>query len=157
MAAFSPDQMAKAESDFRIGPQKAAKNARKALASARQGFNKVRQEVDAKAQQHLERNRALYSPKLDTRTPPPAAPAPELAAARQAVGKSIKDAKALAEDFGVDYETGDFAAAEDYAQIEQQGRLSAEDKQAVDDATEIFQRSKIYADALEQAAICGMN
>lgn len=124
---------------------------------AQRDFAAVRQEVDAKAQQHLDRNRALYSPKLDTRTPPPSDPVPELAAAQQAVGKPIKDAKALAEDFGVDYESGDFPEAEDFAQIEQQGRLSAEDKQAVDDATEIFERAKVYADALEQAAICGMN
>lgn len=157
LSSFAPEQLAKAESDFRIGPQKAAKNARKSLAEARQAFGKVRRETDALAQQHLDRNRALYSPKLDTRTPPPAAPVPELAAAQQAVGKSIKDAKALAEDFGVDYESGDFPEAEDFAQLEQQGRLSAEDKQAVDDATEIFQRAKVYADALEQAAICGMN
>lgn len=134
-----------------------APGAREKVAEARQQFEAVRQEVDTAAQQHLEHNRALYSPKLDTRAPPPEAPAPELAAAQQAVGKPIADAKALAKDFGIDHETGDFAASEDFAQLEQQGRLAPEDKRAVEEASEILERSKIYADALQQAAICGMN
>jgi hypothetical protein len=47
--SLGPDQLAKAENDFRIGPQKQAKQARSALASARQEFSKVRREADARA------------------------------------------------------------------------------------------------------------
>lgn len=154
---LGPAAIAKAEGDFRIGPEKQAKQARKAVAAARQELNRVRSEADNLAKAKLAVNRALYRPKTDPTPPAPADVAPNLPEAAAKVGRPAKDLTELAKDFGIDIESGNFSELDEVALLDQQGRLDEADKALLADATEISARSKVYADAMKQAVLCGLN
>lgn len=98
----------------------------------------------------------------------PLAP-PELAAAASRVEQRMtpeqreaptegpsRSARELAEDFKVDPTTGDFPEMADFERLEFTERLTGDERKAFDEATQLFERSKAYADGLRAAAICMM-
>lgn len=85
---------------------------------------------------------------------PRAEPAPEgLAAASGRVAK-IENARALAEQHGVDPATGDFAEQADLDQVEAEGRLTEADRATLDEAAKTFEDGDAFAKALSAAVSC---
>lgn len=90
---------------------------------------------------------------VDLSNPPPE-PAPEgLETAAASIGKP-EDARALAEQYGVDPTTGDFAEMEEVAQLREMGKLTAEDEAALAIADEGLEQADAYAKALKAALFC---
>lgn len=152
--SFEPGVLTKAENDFRIGPGKRAKQARKALAKVQREFATVRREVDAVAQRDMGVRQQMFRAKTDV-TPAPRAEVPQAAIdAKARIARPVADAKELGDEFGVNAETGDFFEVEMYRQVADQGRVTATEKADFDRADEIFRRTEGYNAALRAAAIC---
>lgn len=153
---ISPDAIAKAENDFRIGPSKQVKQARKALVSTRQEYAKLQREMDRSARTHFEIRRNTLLPKTDITRPPEPPADPAVAVAATKVGKPSITAKQLADDFGID-EAGNFPELEDIATMESLGRLHPDEKAAINDAEAIMKKANIYADSMMKAVFCEIN
>jgi hypothetical protein len=97
----------------------------------------------------------MLTPTVDMQEPRPE-PIPDgLEAAAARVG-SIEDMRALADQFGVDAKTGDFAELADIDQLRAEGRLSAEDEAELAAADRTASDADAYAEALRVAAACVM-
>ncbi|NBN64124.1 hypothetical protein [Pannonibacter tanglangensis] len=152
--SFEPGLLARTESDFRIGPNKRAKAARKALANVRREFSAVRREVDAAARRDMTVRQQMFRSKTDP-SPGQADPIPQEAIdAGARVGRPVADAKELAAEFKVDAETGEYAEVEEYELALAQGRISPDAVAAFQRADEIFRRTDDYNNALRAAAMC---
>jgi hypothetical protein len=89
---------------------------------------------------------------IDRSTPSdPIDPAAAQAAAR--VGKP-EGSKALAEQYRVNPETGDFPELADIEQLRAEGRLTEDDLVALDDADETIKTANAYGEALKSFASC---
>lgn len=62
--------------------------------------------------------------------------------------------KALAEQYKVDPETGSFVEEGDIAQLDTEGRLTAEDKSVIADAQKAYEDGTAYGEALKAAVSC---
>lgn len=151
--SIGSEAVGKAESDFRIGPAKQAKNARKALTTARQNFSKVRREADTIAQGSLAINRAIYMPKTDTTAARPE-PLPQGRAEAASAAPKPDTTKAMAETYRVDSSTGAFLEEPEIAQIEAEGRLTEEDRTAMSQSLDDFDNGAAYGEALKAAVGC---
>lgn len=149
--SLGPSALAKAENDFRIGPTKQAKQARKALATARQEFSKVRREVDRIAASH-EAVQSVRNAVADM-SAPARAPSPAVAEAAKRVGKP-DDARAVAGQYHVDAETGEFPEMDDIEQMRQSGLLTADDEAALSEAEDAFKQADGYSEALKAFSRC---
>jgi hypothetical protein len=151
--SLGPDQVASAESDFRIKPQKQAKQARSALAAARQEFSKVRREADAIASKLDAVSSLRNRSSIDTSTARPE-PVPEgIKKAEAAIAKS-DDSKALATQYRVDPETGAFQEEADIKQLAAEGRFTGQDAETMAQAQADFETGAAYAEALKSVAGC---
>ncbi|MEW4459246.1 hypothetical protein AB1K42_14225 [Roseibium algicola] len=137
------DVIDRAETDYRIGPTKRAKQARKKLATKRRKLASVQRSVDSLARTDFETSRTAYQPKTDV-TP---------AAAPDIEPRQISELRAMADEFGI-AEDGSFPEEAEIELMVEQGRLLPEDARAIAEADEIAARTKNYNQALEQAAIC---
>ncbi|NLS19908.1 hypothetical protein HGP16_25550 [Rhizobium sp. P40RR-XXII] len=152
--SIGPDAIAKAENDFRIGPTKQAKAARKALASARQEFSKVRSAADEAGQRVLAENRVRYQSAVDTSTPQVEAD-PAVVQAEKRV-KLPEAPKEMAEQYRVNPETGEFPEMADIDQLRNSGRLTEEDMVSLDVADETVKTATAYSEALKAFAGCAI-
>jgi hypothetical protein len=98
--SIGPDVLAKAENDFRIGPEKRIKEARKSLSTVRQQFSKVSAQVDTAGKTLMAARRPAFQTRLDTSVAKPEAPPVGIKEAAARVMKA-EDTKGLAEQFGV--------------------------------------------------------
>lgn len=89
---------------------------------------------------------------IDTSSPV-AAPDPAVTEAKTRVGKP-EGSKALAEQYRVDPKTGDFPELDEIKQLDSEGRLTEEDKAAMDDADETLKTANAYGEALKAFANC---
>lgn len=151
--SLGPDAIAKAESDFRIGPQKQAKKARQTLATARQEFSKVRREADAKAAQHETVARLRNKVAIDA-SPARPDPVPEGRKQAEAALSKPDDFKALAAQYRVDPETGSYSEEPDIKQIDTEGRLTEGDKAELEAAHAAYEDGAAYGEALKAAVGC---
>jgi hypothetical protein len=151
--SLGPDQIAKAESDFRIGPQKQAKQARSALASARQEFSKVRREADARATQLDTVNKLRNKVAIDTTTARPEPPPEGIKQAEAAIAK-LEDTKALAEQHKVDPQTGTFPEEADLHQLSAEGRFTEHDAATMAQAQADYETGAAFSEALKSVAGC---
>ncbi|MGN6773251.1 MAG: hypothetical protein ACTHJQ_25905 [Rhizobiaceae bacterium] len=149
--SLGPDALAKAENDFRIGPTKQAKQARKALAAARQDFSKVRREADLIAASNVTVQRVRNM--VPDMTVPQRAPEPAVAEAAKRVGKP-EASREMAEQYRVHPETGDFPEMADIEQMRQSGRLTAEDEAGLSEAEDTFKQATGYGEALKAFSRC---
>lgn len=94
-------------------------------------------------------------PVVDMQEPKPEPPPEGLDAAAGRVGKG-EDLHALAEQFGVDPKTGDFAELADIEAMRADGRLTEEDLAALDLADQTAADADAYAETLRAAAACVM-
>lgn len=145
--------IAKAENDFRIGPTKQAKQARKSLATARQEFSKVRREADAIAGQNATVNKLRSLVSVDTTKPKPE-PVPEGRQQAEVAVAKPEDAKALAAQYGVDANNGAFKEEADVAQLADEGRLTEQDVATMAQAHMDYEVADAYAEALKSVAGC---
>lgn len=145
--------IAKAENDFRIGPTKQAKQARKSLATARQEFSKVRREADAIATQNatVRKLRSLVS--VDTVKAKPE-PVPEGRQQAEVAIAKPENAKALAAQYGVDANTGAFKEEADITQLADEGRLTEQDVATMAQAHMDYEVADAYAEAIKSVAGC---
>lgn len=151
--SLGSDQIAKAENDFRIGPQKKAKQARSALASARQEFSKVRREVDAQAAQLDVVSKLKNQVAVDTTQ---ARTEPRSEGVKQAEASVAKpeNTKALAAQFSVDPNTGAFPEETEVAQLATEGRLTPDDAMTLAQAEADYHTGSAFAEALKSVAGC---
>jgi hypothetical protein len=149
--SLGSDALAKAENDFRIGPTKQAKQARKALTAARQDFSKVRREADQIAASNATVQRVRNM--VPDMTVPQRTPEPAVAEAAKRVGKS-EASREMAEQYRVHPETGDFPEMADIEQMRQSGRLSTEDEAALSEAEDTFKQASGYGEALKAFSRC---
>jgi hypothetical protein len=149
--SLGSEALAKAENDFRIGPTKQAKQARKALASARQEFSKVRREAD-----QIAANRAtvqkIRNVVADTSVPA-RSPEPAVAEAAKRVGKP-EASRELAEQYRVHPETGDYPEMGEIEQMRQSGRLTPEDEASLSEADDVLKQATGYGEALKAFSRC---
>ena len=150
---IGPDAIAKAENDFRIGPQKQAKAARKALATARQEFSKVNNDVNAAGDRIRVANKIRLQTALDRSLAPAPQPVPERVQAETRIAKPA-DYKAIAEQFRVNPDDGSFVEQADVEQVRTEGRVTAEDEADLQRADETFENSVSYGEALKAAVAC---
>lgn len=151
--SIGPDALAKAESDFRIGPQKQAKAARKALTTARQEFSKVRREADTIAERIRAENRVRYQASVDTSAPRPE-PLPvgrPEAEARVAKPETYKEAT---EQYRVNADDGSYLEQGDIDQLRTEGRMTADDEAALVEADQTYENGVAYGEALKAVAGC---
>lgn len=94
-------------------------------------------------------------PTVDMQEPRPEPRPDGLDAAAARVG-SIEDTRALAEQFGVDAKTGEFAEQADIDMLRDQGRLTPEDEAELADAERTIADADAYAETLRVAAACVM-
>jgi hypothetical protein len=151
--SLGPDQLAKAENDFRIGPQKQAKQARSALASARHEFSKVRREADARAAKLDAVNTLRNKVAVDTTAARPEPRAEGVKEAEASVAKP-ENTKALAAQYSVDPQTGAFPEEADVAQLAAEGRLTADDAVTLAQAEADYHTGSAFAEALKSVAGC---
>lgn len=154
--SLGPDAIAKAENDFRIGPEKKLKAARKSLATARQEFTRARNEVRAAAERLRQENSAQYRAKIDTtpaKAAPLHAPAPDAQLAAARVGKPEMTPE-LAQQHSVNPETGEFPEQADVEFLRSSGRLAAEEVAALADADKTLEIGSAYGDAIKAAVRC---
>jgi hypothetical protein len=78
---------------------------------------------------------------------------PSVVEAAKRVGKP-EGTKALAEQYRVNPETGDFPELADIEQLRTEGRLTEDDLAALDDADEIMKTANAYGEALKSFASC---
>lgn len=151
--SVGPEAVAKAENDFRIGPTKQAKQARKALATARQEYSKVTTEVNTKAQSLVAANKLRFQTAID-RTPPAPEPVPTGRVEAETRVAKPADYKQVAEQFRVNPEDGSFVEQAEVEQVRKEGRVTAEDEANLKDADDTFENSKAYGEALRAAVAC---
>jgi hypothetical protein len=145
--------IAKAENDFRIGPTKRAKQARKVLATARQDFGKVRREVDTIASQNATVNKLRSRVSIDTAKAKPE-PTPEGLKQAEASVARPEDTKSLAAQNAVDPTTGAFTEEADIKRLASEGRLTEEDLNALNQADNDVQVANSYGEALKAVVSC---
>lgn len=153
VGSFGPDALAKAENDFRIGPEKQAKAARKALATARQEFSKVRKEADSAAERIRAQDAVKYRASVDlspARPDPPPAGRVE-AEARIAAPETYK---AASEQYGVNADDGSFVEQADVEQMRNEGRLTPDDEAAIAEADATYENGLSYGEALKAVVGC---
>lgn len=151
--SVAPEVLAKAENDFRIGPSKQAKSARKALATARQEFAKVRTEADKAAERIRATDRVKYQARVDLSPPRPEMPPMGRVEAETRIAK-VEDFKAMSEQYRVNADEGSFTEQADVDQIRKEGRLTEADEAELADAQQAFDNGSAYAEALKSVAGC---
>lgn len=92
---------------------------------------------------------------VDMQEARPYSPPDGLAEAGARVGKG-EDLKALAEQFGVDPKTGDFAESFDIDELRAQGLVTPEDELELAMADQVYADAETYAETLRVAAACVM-
>lgn len=150
---LGPDLLAKAENDFRIGPQKQAKAARKALAGARQEFSKVRREADTIAERIRAENRVRYQASVDMSPARPEAPPIGRIEAEARISRP-ETFKETAEQYRVNADDGSFLEQAEVDQLRAEGRLTADDDAALAEAQQTFDTGLAYGEALKAVAGC---
>lgn len=98
--------------------------------------------------------RALRAPKTDGYAPGPAGPIEGVSMALPNVKAGVATTKQVADEFGIDVETGTFPEQDAFDVMDAQGRLTPEETKKFKEATDVVERTKNYADALKQAALC---
>lgn len=154
--SLGAEVVAKAENDFRIGPEKKLKAARKSLSSARQEYSRVRAETRSAAEQIRAANAeahvaALQSAPVTAR--PLHEPTPEAQSASLRVGRP-QQAKEVAQQHGVDLETGAYPEQGDIEFLRSAGRLVPEEEAALADADKMLEIGGAYGDAIKAAVRC---
>lgn len=150
---IGPDALAKAENDFRIGPQKQAKAARKALTTARQEFSKVRREVDTIADRIRAENRVRYQASVDMSPAKPEQPPAGRMEAETRVAKPETPQEA-SEQYRVNAEDGSYPEQADIEQARTEGRLTADDEATLTEADQTYENGVAYGEALKAVAGC---
>jgi hypothetical protein len=97
-----------------------------------------------------------YRPVIDMQEPKPYPLTDGLDAAAARVGKR-EDMKALADQFGVDPETGDFAEMSDIEALRTAGRLTADDEAQLKAADKVAENADAWAETLKAATACVAN
>lgn len=154
--SLGPEAVAKAENDFRIGPEKKLKAARKSLATARQEYSRVRTEARQAAEKIRTANATSYSAALQSApvTARPAhEPTPEAQPAALRVGRP-EAAKEVAQQHGVDLETGAYPEQADVEFLRSSGRLVPEEEAALAEADKTLEIGSAYGDAIKAAVRC---
>lgn len=154
--SLGPEAIAKAENDFRIGPEKKLKAARKSLATARQEFSRARSEVRTAAEQIRATNVAQYRAQIDTapaKAAPVNEPTPEAQVAAARVGKPEMTPD-LAQQHGVNPDTGEFPEQADVEFLRSAGRLAPEEETALADADKTLEIGSAYGEAIKAAVRC---
>lgn len=151
--SLGPDALAKAESDFRIGPEKQAKAARKALATARQEFSKVRREADTIADRIRAESRVRYQAIVDMSAPRPEQPPAGRPEAETRVAKP-ETYREAAEQYRVNPDDGSFVEQGDIDQLRTEGRMTADDKAVLAEADQTYENGVAYGEALKAVAGC---
>lgn len=131
------------------------------LAALRQDYPQVNFMTPTEARAFMETGRrpavAALSPSAPRPSVDSAAPvepvSPSVVDAAKRVGKP-EGTKALAEQYRVNPETGDFPELADIEQLRTEGRLTEEDLAALDDADEIIKTANAYGEALKSFASC---
>lgn len=147
------DVIARAENDFRIGPSKQAKQARKVLATARQEFAKARRDVDALAVRDEAVANVRRAVVADASGPRPEPVPQSRIDAEPKVGKP-ETVKSLAEDHAVEPSGQTYPEMAEIDQLRIEGRLSDEDLAELDAADSIMQDGDAYGNALEAVTRC---
>lgn len=147
------DAIAKAENDFRIGPTKQAKAARKALATARQEFSKARTAVDAISGRIVAENNVRYQASVD-RTVPKPEPIPLGKIEAEARVGTPDNTKAMAEQYRVNPDDGSFIEQADIEQVRKEGRITPEDDMIMNEAQKAYDDGVAFGEALKAAAAC---
>ncbi len=150
---FDAAVLAKAENDFRIGPTKQAKSARKALATARQEFSKVRKEADSAAERIRAENAIKYRASVDLSPAKPDAPPMGRAEAEARVA-TPENYKAASEQYGVNPDDGTFIEQADVDQLRNEGRLTPDDEAALVEAETTYENGVSYGEALKAVVGC---
>lgn len=151
--SVGPDALVKAENDFRIGPQKQAKAARKALATARQEFSKARREVDTIADRIRAENRVRYQASVDMSPAKPEQPPAGRMEAETRVAKPETPQEA-SEQYRVNAEDGSYPEQADIDQVRTEGRLTADDEATLAEADQTYENGVAYGEALKAVAGC---
>ncbi len=141
--SIGEDVLSRTEREFRIGPEKAVKRARKKAREARKAFGAVRREVDAKANARLEASRAGQ-------------PSVRAAGSVQPEGQTGAPGAAIAPAQLVDadpFEVGGAEFSDQVAGLENQIDPDAElaDLLFVDDAGKVTVGGRTVGEALEEA------
>lgn len=150
---FDAAALAKAENDFRIGPTKQAKAARKALATARQEFSKVRKEADSAAERIRAENAIKYRASVDLSPAKPDAPPMGRMEAEARVA-TPENYKAVSEQYRVNPDDGTFIEQADVDQMRNEGRLTPDDEAALVDAEATYENGVSYGEALKAVVGC---
>lgn len=151
--SVGPDALAKAENDFRIGPQKQAKAARKALTTARQEFSKVRREVDTIADRIRAENRVRYQASVDMSPAKPEQLPVGRMEAETRVAKPETPQEA-SEHYRVNAEDGSYPEQTDIDQLRTEGRVTADDEATLAEADQTYENGVAYGEALKAVAGC---
>lgn len=151
--SLGADQLARIERDSRIGPEKQARNARKALSNARRDFARVQREVDAVAQ-GLSRVQMLRNNVAIDTSPPRPEPLPEGRQEAETAIAKPDNGRAMAEQYRVNPETGEFLEADLVEQLRTEGRLTDEDVAALEEADQAYETGAAYGEALKAAVGC---
>ncbi|TIR13346.1 MAG: hypothetical protein E5X64_24045 [Mesorhizobium sp.] len=99
------------------------------------------------------RGEAIVAGKVDTTQATPE-PLPDGLAEAQARIAKADTPRDLAEQYGVDLATGNFAEMADIEQLRSMGRLTAEDEAALADAAVAFDTAEAYGNAMKAALVC---
>lgn len=154
VGTLGADNLAKINSDFKIGPEKKLKQASKKLRGAQTEQGRIARQVEGTVKTILDRQRA-FSDAASQVAPQPKA-SPQAVAAIAKVGKPAKTFKEVAEDLRIDEESGDFPEMVEYKQLEQEERVSAAEKESFEAADEMLVKGKSFGEALKAAAVCAM-
>lgn len=92
-------------------------------------------------------------PRVDTRAAPASDAPAERSAAEARIAKP-ENAKALADQYGVDPQSGSFAEEAEVAQVAAEGRLSEQDAAVLTDAQAAYDDGAAYGEALKAAVAC---
>jgi len=148
------DTLGVREADVKSGPLKAIRSAEKSVDKAKREAAGVRRDVDLKVEQQTALAKALRRPKTDGYVPPPDPAPPEASTALAKVKSGENTPAEVAEEVGVNPETGEFPEQDAYDILATQDRLSPEDVKDFERATEVVERTEVYANALRQAGLC---
>lgn len=147
------EAIAKAENDFRIGPTKQAKAARKSLATARQEYSKARAAVDTIAQRIRAENSVRYQASVDLSPARPEQPPMGRVEAETRIAKP-ETYKTISEQYRVNPDDGSFVEQADIEQIRKEGRITPEDDMELNEAQATFDNGLAFGEALKAAAAC---
>lgn len=146
------DQIGRAENDFRIGPEKRAKQARKKLATARRHFASIQRETNDRARADLEVNKTTYQPRSSVAQAVDEPMLPRIREVEGKIGRPAEQGDMLKSEYGID--SADDVDVEIFRDMKARDELSAEDLRAVEEVEEIERRTAAYADGLFAAAKC---